>query len=476
MRNNAPRVYAPTDPDILQSAVSVCTSAASLVLKILTLPLLTLTSHGFKRVLLAVVVLNSSWQIQKHFFLREDVASLGSLGGLQVSLTTLALAGLYAAWLIECVTNPKLTPIETKRPLNPVTLSAIVFLLLCVLSLTVAADATLGVFEISSLAERFLLYIYIVNKVNSREDVRFVVRVLFMGLIVQSVLMLAQAAGLLQTIDWYGVKARSDFAGDPRVSGTLGSPNPAAAYLAMVMVFAFSILLSHAGNTDKLLSGIALTLALMPLFFTSSRGGWISFLAGLITVLVANVLRARHRFLGAAIVMFIFLLMISSGPVRQRLFGDDNGTAASRIPLNKLAIAIIEDHPLLGVGSNNFSVAMQPYLSRSLSGHDFVYTVHNTYLRVWAETGVGGLFAFVSFLIFNLHRAFKVWSLRDSELAYISLGSAAAMLGLMIQMSFEPFRYGGENQLLWILAGSTTVMYHLSLMARSVPSASAKPA
>ena len=49
-------------------------------------------------------------------------------------------------------------------------------------------------------------------------------RALLVGLVTQSMLMLAQVAGVLGTIDLYGLKARAEFAGDSRVSGTLGSP------------------------------------------------------------------------------------------------------------------------------------------------------------------------------------------------------------------------------------------------------------
>jgi O-Antigen ligase len=422
---------------------------------------------------LAVIVLNISWQIQKHFFVRQDAADLGSVGGLQISLTNIALAGLYAAWLIECVTHPRSRGWE-KRRLSTVTFSATLFLLFGAVSLFVAGDAMLGAFGVFGVVECFLLYVYIVNKVSSREDVLFVTRVLLIGLIIQSVLMLAQAGGLLPTIDWYGIKARAEFAGDPRVSGTLGSPNPAAAYLAMSMIFALSVLLSGARRVDKCLSSVGLSLALLPLLFTSSRGGWLSFLVGVITVLLVSKSRAPRKLVGAAAVVLILVGIFLSGPVQERLVGDDRGSAASRMPLNQLALAMIEDRPLLGVGSNNFSVAMQPYLAHALKG-DFAYTVHNTYLCVWAETGIGGLIAFVWFLLSILHRAFRVWLLRDYVFAFMSLGCAAAIMGFMIQMNFDPFRSGGSIHMLWLFGGLVTVMYRLSRESQLRSSVSMSP-
>src|ERR1035438_1531334 len=258
MPSIAESVRARSNATIGRAVERVCTCALSLALRALVFPAVALTSRKLQRALLAIIVLNISWQIQKYFFLREDVANLGSMGGLQISLTNIALAGLYAAWLIESVIHRGSGEPE-KQHLSAVTISAALFVLFCALSILVASDATLGAFEVSSVLERFLLtlgafevssvlerfllYIYIVHKVGSREDLLFVTRVFLIGLIIQSFLMLAQAGGLLPTVDWYGIKARTDFAGDPRVSGTIGSPNTAAAYLAMSMVFAFSVLL-----------------------------------------------------------------------------------------------------------------------------------------------------------------------------------------------------------------------------------------
>jgi hypothetical protein len=73
----------------------------SVVVRAFSVPLAILASGKAQRVLIAIIALNISLQVQKHFLLREDLAELGALGGLQVSLTTIALAGLYGAWLIR---------------------------------------------------------------------------------------------------------------------------------------------------------------------------------------------------------------------------------------------------------------------------------------------------------------------------------------------------------------------------------------
>jgi O-antigen ligase len=57
----------------------------------------------------------------------------------------------------------------------------------------------------------------------------------------------------------------------------------------------------------------------------------------------------------------------------------DRGSAESRIPLMNLALRIIEDHPVLGLGANNFTVVMDQYLSAEFR-RGFLFAVHNKYL------------------------------------------------------------------------------------------------
>jgi O-antigen ligase len=432
----------------------------SVVVRVFSVPLAVLASGKAQRVFIAIIALNISLQIQKHFLLREDLAELGALGGFQVSLTTISLAGLYGALLIRRGNHSK--PLATPgRALIQVTVPATLFLLFCTVSLLAAGDVTLGAFEVVSVLERLLLYLYIAHVMTSRDDVLFLVRALFIGLILQSVLMLAQAGGLLGDLDFYGLKARASFAGDSRVSGTLGSPNTAAAYLGMTMTVAFSVVLSGLRRSDRFFAGLGLALAILPMIFTLSRGGWLSLPVSLTILGFIGVRRIPPKTAAIVVVALIVLVTPFASSVQERLYGDDNGSLAARMPLNHLALAIITDHPLLGVGANNFVVAMQPYL-RHFSGN-FVYVVHNTYLLVWAETGALGLIAFVWFLVAIIWEGVKAWRLRTSSLALLALGCASAVMCSMIQMTVEPGRGGAAGHFLWVLAGLVTVLNRLSL-------------
>jgi putative inorganic carbon (HCO3(-)) transporter len=407
--------------------------------------------------LLALVVLDNSFQIKKHLFLREDAMDLGSLPGLQISLMNLALTGLYVAWLASVAIRPRSNVPQQQRRLSKVTLPAVLFLLFNALSLIVAGDISLGIFQVWNVLVLFLLYRYVAEKLTSREDVLFVVRILLIGLILQSVLMLAQVGGLVGTFQGYGIKSRADFGTSSRISGTMGSPNPAGAYLAMMMLFALGVMLAEMPRREKYLAGSGFALAAVSLIFVFSRGGWISFLVGLAGIMILGRRRVPWKTVGAVIVALVLLAIPLRSAIADRLYGDDDGSAVARIPLNKLAEAIIADHPVLGVGTNNYFLAMQPYVTHNFAG-DWLYTVHNTYLLVWAETGIVGLLSFVWFLIAIVRQGLRSWQMQDPLLAPLALGCAAAVMGFMAQMNFDPFRSESAVELVWLFGGLVVAM------------------
>jgi O-antigen ligase len=154
------------------------------------------------------------------------------------------------------------------------------------------------------------------------------------------------------------------------------------------------------------------------------------------------------------------------GAIHFRLTMDDRGSAAARGPLNWLAVSMIQDNPLLGVGANNFSVAMQPYVSHGFFG-EFLYTVHNRYLLIWSETGVVGLITYLWFLIATLQMGWRSWRRRDLILSPLALACTAALGAFMFHMFWEAFRGLAVLQMSIVLAALLAVLDRLTARARS---------
>ena len=437
---------------VLEAGARTVTKLTATGVRLFAGSLLLFTNAVVRRSLLTIVVLNISIGIEKHLFLHREAAELGSLGGLQLSLTNIALLGLYVGWFLGSRTvrmSSDTTPNAARN--SKIVFPALAFLLFCTVSCFAASDITLALFGWASVLERFCLLLLLASTLVTKEEIIFVIRLTLIASIVQSLIMLAQLGGLIADLDFLGFKTRAEFAGAERISGTLGAPNMAAAYLSMMIVVMAGVLLARTQLIDKALAVVGLISAIVPLIATASRGGWASLFVGLTALAILRGRRLPRNFVWVT-VLIIAVVVPFKHFIQDRLLDDDNGSSAARMPLNGLAIRLIADHPLTGVGVNNFAVAMQPYLVHGFTG-EFVYTVHNTYLLVWAETGVGGVVVFVWILGSVTGGALRCSRSHGGMLGSAALGMAAALIGLMVQMSVDIFRSDAANYLLWLFAG-----------------------
>jgi O-antigen ligase len=168
----------------------------------------------------------------------------------------------------------------------------------------------------------------------------------------------------------------------------------------------------------------------------------------------------------AAAALSLVLFLPFHRLISARLFGDDKGSAESRVPLMHLAFRIVKDNPVLGVGANNFTVVMNRYLSPEFR-EGFLFAVHNKYLLVLAETGAIGLLGFLAFLLGTVRKGWRCWRLSDDPLSLLALGFVAGLVGHMVHMTVDVFRGRPTQQLIWLIAGLLTAMFQ---MRRPVPS------
>jgi putative inorganic carbon (HCO3(-)) transporter len=436
-------------------------SANFLVVGVLS-PFIALTAGYVPRILLAMVILDIPFQFGTHLFYREEDAALGALGGLSISATTIALAGLYVSWFIRSQANRS----SDARPSFHFNLPLLLYLAITAISMAVAQDVSLSLFEVFLLFEACLVYFYVANNVRTRQDVLFVVSLLLIACLLESIAMiLIRFNGMPSTL--WGAPTHVHIETDAkegfmRIGGTVGSSNFAAAYLSISLASAASLLFTNLGRAYKWLAVAVLGLGGVALIFTFSRGGWMA-LALAVTVICLLVWSRRGFSLKMPIAVLLILGMLYlpfQSVISARLLGDDKGSAESRIPLMKLAFRIIEDNPVLGVGANNFTVVMDRYLTPEFR-HSFLFAVHNKYLLVLSETGIIGLLAFLAFLLDALRKGWQCWALQDRLLSPLALGFAAGIAGHMVHMSVDVFRGRPTQQLLWLVAALLTAMHRM---------------
>jgi O-antigen ligase len=238
-----------------------------------------------------------------------------------------------------------------------------------------------------------------------------------------------------------------------RAQGTFGSPNVLGGYLAIALLPALALLLSRTRLYYRWLGAISFGFGCLALVLTQSRGAWIGFTAAAAVLLLyawhEGWLSGAAPFAIGLVVLGLALLL--QDEIVQRIVGDDNRAAVSRIPLMDLAFQMIRDNPLLGVGANNFSLSLPQYLTVANS-RDFVFTVHNKYLLVWSETGIGGLIAFVWFLGATIRRGWRLVTARNRVVSPLAFGLIAGLVANMIHMNVEIFNGRSQVMMLWLVA------------------------
>ncbi len=135
----------------------------------------------------------------------------------------------------------------------------------------------------------------------------------------------------------------------------------------------------------------ALTIA-AALYFTFSRGAWLLGLpAGIIALGWLGGTRARLAVIALGVIGAVLLIPFLQTERAQSLFQSGTGTGFFRVSVWQSAIAMIRDHPFLGVGLDNFLYEYPKYMNPEAWREPNLSHPHNIVLDFWARLGVLGV-------------------------------------------------------------------------------------
>jgi O-antigen ligase len=423
-------------------------------------PFVALAIGNLRKLLLALILLDIPLQLDIALGSYWYLDYTGAINGYFISLTTICLAILYLVWVLEFLVKKDIA----SRPLIRPNLYLTLYLVITFLTMVTGELQKLASYEIFLLIQIFFLYFYVINKIRKKNEVLFILVFLLVGMIAESlIIMLMQVIG--EGFSFAGIvgniyASATTTGGISRIGGTLVSANTAGSYFSMLLLPAFSIIVTKLNKPYKWLGVAAFICGMIALILTGSRGAWIATFISFIIFGIIAVRKGRLKLsvllIGASIGILIGILFY--GSIYERIFGYDLGSAASRSQQYQVALQIIKNHPIFGVGANNYANALRQYLAQNPDSSVFKWVVHNKYLLVWAETGIFGLFFFVMFLISTIRQGFKISQTNDSFLSPIALSFVAAISGQMAHMFFDVFHGRPQVQLLWLIAALAMVV------------------
>ena len=178
-----------------------------------------------------------------------------------------------------------------------------------------------------------------------------------------------------------------------RMYSTLENPNLFGAYLLMMIsILTAFTLREKAVKRKTVFAGILLAL-LLCLALTYSRGAWVSLAA----IVLGLTLFYDKRF-GFLFLLVPVVLAFYHGQVVERflsLFSGEDTSVDLRFALWESTVAMIEEHPLLGVGWGTYFLAYPDYNFFIQEEGVLIFHAHNMYLNMPAEVGIPGGLAFL---------------------------------------------------------------------------------
>lgn len=183
-----------------------------------------------------------------------------------------------------------------------------------------------------------------------------------------------------------------------RVRSVWGSPNNAALFLGRLLpiALAFALFLPEARN--KRAYAVIVFLLALTLFLTYSLGALVLGVPASIALLALVWLwPSRHRLrpvhaavLAALLIGGVAVALLAGGSRLQSLFQTGTGTGFFRVAVWTSATNMIRDHPILGVGLDNFLYEYPKYILPEAWREPNLSHPHNVLLDFWLRLGILG--------------------------------------------------------------------------------------
>lgn len=387
---------------------------------------------------------------------QPTIFHIGGPSTIYFSFYDFPLAMLYFLLIPQAISLKKVNFLLSKEALCILGIISI-----SILSMINSVNFTLSFYDMLRLIIIFMVFMYISNNINSADDIKCFIVPMLAGLLFISLIGIAQFFGIrLLGLRFLGQEGAVSFRAISRVGGTLGHPNLFAIYLGYFLPITLGLVFFMRKKIYKILCGIIFSLGLCVLILTLSRGGWIGFILSIVIFLVlalkAKLISAKQAvFFVILFILFLCVLTIFyHNIIFVRLFYSDYGAARSRIPLMQVALKMIEAHPFIGVGTNNYYQVMHLY---GRSGIDNV--VHNGYLLIAAQIGIPSLLILLYFIVLIYRRAMSLIHSKSRLYQCLSIGILSGLFSFLVQLTVENFSLTHQLFLIfWIMAGLIVAM------------------
>ncbi len=317
-----------------------------------------------------------------------------------------------------------------------------------------AQDPALAFGGVFTLTMDYLLLICILGAIEKPQDIVYLLHFLFAAVSFQIGLALLQ-----YRIPYYKlgiIDVESSYYLWWRMHGTFGHPNQLGMFLMFVLPFLFRYLIIVVRYNKIKTTVVVLMIFLLSafsLYTTQNRGSETALVVGMLITMWIDMFRRKVKIRRTLVKVTLIILAFGSlamirygGRLYDQFFNqprDIYDMAEARALLNQEAMPRVFDNLPFGVGMGNYE-----------SGFWRETMVHNLYLLITAEIGIGFIF-FVWIIFVFFYEAIKL--IRVGNFFISNLGSAflATLIGFLISSWVGPdwFLSNQVRMSFWIICG-----------------------
>ncbi|MBN1976299.1 MAG: O-antigen ligase family protein [Anaerolineae bacterium] len=334
---------------------------------------------------------------------------------------------------LSCILRPASCSLH---PISSLDLAALLFVLVAGASFFVAEYRHVALRELRVLIlEPALFYLMLRTSRLDGEAIWRVIHFFVLGAVVVALLGLVQYA-------FSDVEAVRQALGDViraeggfhRLRSVYGSPNSVGLYLGRVLPVLVAVALFGASRNRRVAYGLAAVPVGLALLLSFSKG---ALLTGVPLSLLALGVLAGGRWLwasAAAVVAGVvaaipLLRMLMRVPRFASLFDPSQGTLFFRLHLWRSSWMMFRDHPLLGVGPDNFLYHYRGrYILPAAWEEPHLSQAHNVLLDYATRMGVLGVAVGVWFQVAFWRLALPLRRLKDPDCRALALGLMCSMV------------------------------------------------